>query len=249
MGWKWDWPSWGGVKEFASAAAPFVMGALGVAGQDATNKANAKMAREQMDFQERMSSTAVQRSVEDYKKAGLNPALAYERSASSPGGASATMGNALEAGIANARTYSQNKQAMDIARQDLHMRSQQNQSILLLQDAQRAKTRMEERAIEAGTNNALETQAWNRMSQPYQLRLAGAEALLRELSIPYAENKADVNRIGNKIFDMLGPGINNGLGAAKHIHDMQLLQRAITGAKNFKPFGDYRERLNDSRKK
>lgn len=56
------------------------------------NANSALQAKEQMDFQERMSSTSHQREVGDLRAAGLNPLLSLNSGASSPGGA---MGNVV----------------------------------------------------------------------------------------------------------------------------------------------------------
>lgn len=96
------------------AAAGVVGGFMGMQGQQGANSTNERMqrdanqmnmniaeknnaasqanAREQMQFQEKMSSTAYQRSTKDMKAAGINPMVAYQQGgASSPGGAAGTV--------------------------------------------------------------------------------------------------------------------------------------------------------------
>ncbi len=78
-------------------------GALGYGGQKQANQANVGLAREQMAFQERMSSTAYQRSMQDMKKAGLNPLLAYTQGgASTPSGSSTQVSNEVSSAMSNA---------------------------------------------------------------------------------------------------------------------------------------------------
>ncbi len=65
-------------------------------GTQATNRANQQISQKQMDFQREMSNTSYQRSMEDMRKAGLNPILAYKQGgASSPAGASIAAQNPL----------------------------------------------------------------------------------------------------------------------------------------------------------
>lgn len=79
-----------------SAGSNLIGGLLGRSSAKDQNRQADAQAQREMEFQERMSSTAHQREVEDLKKAGLNPILSAHGGASSPGGAMAPVVNTSE---------------------------------------------------------------------------------------------------------------------------------------------------------
>ncbi len=129
-------------------------GLLGYLGQEDTNAANQAAAREQMDFQERLSNSAYQRQVKDLESAGLNPMLAYVKGggASTPSGAMPTFQNSAAAGAQAALSAAQTRLTSaqvgqteaqtDLTRKELEVR-----------DAVIDKTRADISKIEEETKN------------------------------------------------------------------------------------------------
>ena len=106
-------------------------GILGFLGQQQTNQKNwdianaanvasAQQATNQMNFQERMRETQYQTAIDDMKKAGLNPMLAYQQGgAGTPSGAMgqvsvAKVGNAIGSALQGYQTMAMTNADLDL---------------------------------------------------------------------------------------------------------------------------------------
>ena len=107
-----------------------ITGGLSFLGGERRNSAQAAMADRQMDFQERMSSTAHQREVKDLKEAGLNPILSAKLGgASSPAGAMPnvedTIGPSAERAMSTALAIQKQRAEVELLRaQERNVNSQ-----------------------------------------------------------------------------------------------------------------------------
>lgn len=109
-----------------------------IAGASYSAKQSQKLAREQMAFQERMSSTAHQREVADLRKAGLNPILSAGSGASSPAGAMGTIPDLSDIG---SRAVSSGRESYK-AHSQVASQSLERQNTKLMQENIRKQAQM-----------------------------------------------------------------------------------------------------------
>lgn len=163
-----------------------ISGILGFAGQKKANAANLKIAREQMQFQERMSNTAYRRAAADLEGAGLNRILALGSPASTPQGAKAEMANEAQAAIAGA-----------MAAADIKLRRQEAKNAKV----QESVLREQEQLIRNQANSAFE-QMWQQRAYNDWLKNADDVRANVGNGVRLWESQADFQR--NQADSMLG---------------------------------------------
>jgi hypothetical protein len=172
------------VSALIGAGSQIIGGLIGDSGQKAANRANLQIAREQMAFQERMSSTAVQRRVQDMRAAGINPILAAGAPASSPAGASAVMANAK-------RMRAEAVQRSATTAAQLRLMNSQNLNVnadTALKIAQANETQSRDARTQAETQNVILSAAG--ISTANQIKELDRQ--IRELQIPELKSIADL---------------------------------------------------------
>lgn len=212
-----------------SAASIMAGGALGgglisSAGALIANAQNARLARQQMAFQERMSNTAHQREVKDLIAAGLNPILSATggHGAPSPQGATANMQNPT-AGLGEGLAEAAKGVTVDLVRIENESR---------MAEANSAKADADRRNVDMDT--VLKGQLADR-NDPITKKLLAevkqTEQATRTSSAQEAESRARTGKLNVEVdvLQSIAPLVQKGGKAI-----LQLIDHASTGG----PIGD-----------
>lgn len=191
---------------------PLIAAGIGAAasffGARGRNKQQVKMAREQMAFQERMSSTAYTRSMADMKRAGLNPMLAFQQGgASSPGGAQAKIEDVVSPAVNSA-----------VAGLRLKNEIAMNRAQVKLLGSQEFKTRQEgieamsrAAAMQAAPQTGADRSTYYRRGQLAQWSRQELESKLLAIGVPAAKVRGSTMAA---LWQVYGKAIAGGVGGA-----------------------------------
>lgn len=142
---------------FGGMAGMAIGGGLGILGGTLANQASQRAAREQMQFQENMSSSAHQREVRDLRAAGLNPILsATHGGASTPSGSTYTAQNVAQGAVSSALEVRRIKDQLDNIRADTRVKDAER--VLYSQkfnESQQATAKLLEETKGVSADNAL----------------------------------------------------------------------------------------------
>ena len=204
-----------------------ITGAAGWFGQQETNKMQAQMQQQQMQFQERMSNTAYQRASADMQAAGLNPMMMFGHggAASSPQGSGATP--LVKSGLDADAVQKAISSAVSVAATDAQVKNL---------EAETAKKRAET-ITELQRPGLVDADVALRRSQE---RVSGQEEKIKQQIVPIVRNEAltaknqeAINATARRLLDQFS------FGGKKSSDTLRPVTDFLRGARDAKrAFGD-----------
>jgi len=154
------------------------------------NQENKKEAEKQRQFQAEQAASTAQRGVQDFIKAGLNPALAYGSQAPAMQGSKAEIGNAVEGAVSGAKQWRLATEQLALQRAETASKLETEATSRALMRAQGGREFSQAALTDAQRASTVQQMTFGLQNQPGLLRTITAQAIQNELGIPAARNAA-----------------------------------------------------------